>query len=231
MNCNICGCEEFVDMNARKAVRCRSCGSLERTRLFYMYIDLLNIKEGSKILHIAPEEGLYNKLRNLAGEGYVTADYDPKRYSFADNCLKIDLTSMEGWEEQQFDYIFHIHVMEHIPCNIAYPIYHLHRILKVEGIHMCIMPFMNGGYEECFEDLGDAERTKRFGQYDHVRRFGKEDIEMHLGKVLSLPKHFDARDDFSEYQLREANIPQSHWSGFHIGTVLRLKRSDYKLSF
>lgn len=231
MQCNICGCEEFVDMNQRKGVRCRSCGSLERTRLFFLYLEKLNIPKGAKILHIAPEKGVYERLRSLEGVDYIVADIDPERYSFADDCKHIDLTDMEKWEDSSFDYIFHIHVLEHIPCNVAYPIFHLHRILKKDGVHMCVIPFLGGHYDESFADIGDEARTTRFGQYDHVRRFGREDIGSHLGKIVRLPATFDATMVFQEEQLQAANIPENHWRGFHIGTVLQLKKHDYLLNF
>lgn len=229
MKCNICGGEEFVDMNQRVAVRCRSCGSLERTRLFYLYVEKLQIQEGAKILHIAPEKGLYEKIRLIPGVEYHVADIDPARYSFADGCKYIDLTAMEEWPDSAYDYIFHIHVIEHIPCTLAYPIFHLHRMLKPDGVHMCIIPFLGGYYDECLADIGDEERSRRFGQYDHVRRLGREDVGSHLGKIVNLPDAFDPTLDFTTEQLASANIPKNHWQGFHVGTVLKLKKHDYRL--
>lgn len=231
MQCNICGCADFVDMGTRKSVRCAGCGSLERTRLLYLYIQELGIRPGAKILHIAPERGLYEKLKAIPGIEYTVADIDPPRYAFAPECKYIDLTDMAAWPDEEFDYIFHIHVIEHIPCNLAYPMFHLHRILKSDGMHMCVIPFLGGYYDECLADIGDDERSRRFGQYDHVRRLGKEDIPNHLGKIVRLPSQFDATTTFSEDQLRAASIPESQWRGFHISTVLQLRKEDYQLTF
>ncbi len=50
-------------------------------------------------------------------------------------------------------------------------------------------------------------------------------------KVVRLPKQFDATTTFSAEELRAANIPESQWRGFHISTVLQLKKHDYLLSF
>ncbi|MDA3898651.1 MAG: hypothetical protein PF482_21130 [Desulfobacteraceae bacterium] len=94
---------------------------------------------------------------------------------------------------------------------------------------MAIIPFLPGKYDECFQDIGKDERTRRFGQHDHVRRFGDKDIDSHLGKLINLSEKFDATKDFSEKILKEANIPENHWKGFHIGTVLQLKKYDMKL--
>ena len=231
MKCNICGCEEFVDMHNRKGVRCKNCRSLERTRLLWLYLEQYPINSRTKILHLAPEKGIYEQLSlKLAPENYTTADFEPHRFSYAKECKKIDLCSMEEWPADHFDLILHVHVMEHVPCNIAYPLFHIHRMLKNDGIHLCVIPFMGGKYDECFDDIGNEERTRRFGQFDHVRRFGREDIPMHLGKLLNLPEKFNAKDHFSEETLVEANIPQDHWEDFQIGTVLSLKKDDFTLA-
>jgi hypothetical protein len=187
----------------------------------------LPINFKTKILHLAPEKGIYDQLKlKTACGNYVTADINPKAYSFSSECAKIDLCDLEHWPSSYFDIITHAHVLEHVPCNIAYPLFHLHRMLKDSGTHLCIIPFMSGKYDECFQDITDEERTKRFGQHDHVRRFGRDDIKMHLGRLVNVPSSFNARDEFSEEILRDANIPESHWEGFHIGTVLSLKKSD-----
>ena len=183
-------------------------------------------------MHLAPERGLYNVLVNRVEKGnYIPADIDPSKYPFADNCVKIDLCDLDNEPSLQYDLIIHSHVLEHTPCNIAYTIFHLHRMLKKEGHHICIIPFMSGKYDECFQEISDEERVRRFGQFDHVRRFGREDICSHLGKLINIPKDFDATQHFSEEILREANIPENHWRGFHIGTVLLLKRYDMKFLF
>lgn len=218
-------------MNGRKNVRCKNCGSYERTRLLYLYFKQLVLPNKARVLHIAPEKGLYDVLTADPHLDYTVADIDPERYSYAKNCQFIDLTAMEDWQSDCFDLVMHIHVIEHIPCNLAYPMFHLHRLLKETGIHLCVIPILAGHYDETFAEIGDEARIKRFGQYDHVRRLGREDISSHLGKIVHLPETFDATRDFTEDTLREANIPTNHWRGFHMGTVLKLKKRDYSLSF
>ena len=145
MKCNICGCKIFLDMNNRKGVRCKDCGSLERTRLVWMYIQKLNVDSSWKVLHLAPERALYGVLSNLIdNENYTVADISPERYPFAKNCQRIDLCELDEYSSSTYDLILHLHVLEHIPCNIAYPLFHLHRMLKEHGRHLCVIPFMNG---------------------------------------------------------------------------------------
>lgn len=229
MHCNVCGSTEFVDMNGRKGARCAKCGSLERTRLLWLYFQEIELPENASILHLAPEKGMHDailKMENVAN--YVCADFDPARYRFA-NCVKMDLCQLDDQPSLAFDLIIHSHVLEHTPCNIAYTLFHLHRMLTPGGIHLCVIPFLKGEYDECFQDIGNDERTRRFGQFDHVRRFGSNDIASHLGKLLKLPDTFDATTRFAPELLRESNIPEAHWRGFHISTVLQLTRSDMTL--
>ena len=231
MKCNICGCEKFGDFNNRKNVMCLQCRSLERTRLLFMYLQKLDISRDTKILHFAPEKGLYDHLYGVFGENYHPADIDPSRYKYARNIKKIDLINIgeDVIQSNSYDLIIHSHVLEHIPCNIAYILFHLHRILKPTGSHICIIPFTHGKWDESFQDLSEDEKTKRFGQFDHVRRFGNQDIHATLGKIINLPDCFDAGKDFDEQSLIDANIPKNQWTGFMMATVLCLKKYDYKL--
>jgi phosphoglycolate phosphatase len=102
-------------------------------------------------------------------------------------------------------------------------------MLAPDGKHVCIIPFLSCKYDECFQDISNEERTRRFGQFDHVRRFGRNDAHAHLGKIIELPATVDLTAIFSENELLGANIPESHWYGFTIGTVLELAKDDYKL--
>src|SRR6185312_1110324 len=103
MKCNLCGCSEFKDMKSRKSVRCVRCGSLERTRLLWMYLERLALGNETRVLHLAPEKGIYDKLSTILGEeNYVCADIDPPRYAFARNCRKLDLCELNDEPENSY---------------------------------------------------------------------------------------------------------------------------------
>jgi phosphoglycolate phosphatase len=230
IECNICGNQSFIDFGKRVNVRCAKCDSVERTRLLWMYIDSLNLNKNSKVLHIAPEPGIYNRLSKvLSKNNYVVADPSPEFFDFAKDCVKIDLCYLDQEKSMKYDLIIHSHVLSYVPCNIAYPLFHFHRMLKKNGTHICIIPFLAGKYDECFQNIGDKEKIRRFGQPKVVRKFGKDDIESHIGSILDLPLLFDARNDFSETLLKKANIPQEHWTGFQTSTVFMLKKGDFRL--
>jgi hypothetical protein len=65
MKCNLCGSTEFRDVNSRKNVLCTRCGSYERTRLMQLYLAHHGIRRDMRVLHFAPEPGLYRWLRPL----------------------------------------------------------------------------------------------------------------------------------------------------------------------
>lgn len=230
MHCNICGGVEFGPMGERPNARCIHCHSVERTRLLWMYLSRHNITPEMRILHLAPEPGLYTAISARLNEGnYHTGDIEPGRYSFAKGIQRIDLCDLDHLPDDHYDFIVHLHVLEHIPCNIAYTLFHLHRSLKPTGRHVCVIPFLAGYYDECFAEIGAVERNRRFGQDDHVRRFGRDDVDKHLGSVLSFSKDFDASRDFSAAELLSANIPHACWSGLTPNTVLSLSKYDMRL--
>ncbi|CAN7684144.1 class I SAM-dependent methyltransferase [Rhizobium rhizogenes] len=216
-------------MRSRPNVQCLSCNSLERTRLLWLYLDRLQLSPTASILHFAPEKSIYNRFRErYPNANYVTADVDPRPYPFVEKIEHFDLCDLDHHESDQWDLIVHSHVLEHTPCNIAYTLYHLHRILKPMGQHICVIPFLPGKFDETYQDIPLNERLKRFGQRDHVRSFGKEDIGSHVGALLNIPQHYDVTQSFSADELRAANIPETAWQGYTINTVLTLGKYDMK---
>ena len=230
--CNVCGGNEFATVRGRVNAKCKGCNSLERTRLMWLYIDRIPLDEQSRVLHIAPERGIAQRLTQvLAPDNYVIADLDPSRYAdLAATCQPIDLCDLGAWPNDEFDVIIHSHVIEHVPCTVAYPLFHLQRMLKPTGSHVAIVPFMSGRYDESLQELTEDERNVRFGQFDHVRRFGVDDRETHLGKLMRLPDEYDATTDFDEATLRTANIPESEWRGYGISTVMVWGKDDWLLT-
>lgn len=198
----------------------------------WMYIQSrFALNHNTKILHLAPEKGLYSAIRRIVpAENYIGSDISQDNYGFVDNFRRIDLTSdLEQFEDNQFDLIIHSHVLEHVPCNIAYVLYQIHRILKPSGKHICVIPFMGGAYEESFAQMPPEEATRRFGQSDHVRRFGIQNLANALGCIITLPQTFDAETDFGTEAMDHYNIPASCRKGFQASTVLCLNKGDYKL--
>lgn len=147
--------------------------SLERHRLLWLYLqnetEFFSTPKKLKTLHIAPEQcflSLFKKQQNLE---YVTADLESP---IAD--VKADICNLP-FEDNSFDVIFCNHVLEHIPDDKK-AMQELFRVLKKGGFGIFQIP-QDISREKTFEDnsiTNQKERAKIFGQYDHVRIYGKD---------------------------------------------------------
>jgi SAM-dependent methyltransferase len=145
--------------------------SLERHRLLWLYLknetDFFTAK--LKVLHFAPEQAFYKRFKSLSNLKYTTTDLNSP---LAD--VKTDICNLP-FEEGSFDVILCNHVLEHIPDDTK-AMQELYRILKVGGIGIFQIP-QDLNREKTFEDnsiTDKKERAKIFGQYDHVRIYGRD---------------------------------------------------------
>jgi hypothetical protein len=232
ISCNICGGQTFTPMRSRPDVRCAGCASLERTRVVALQLKKHGLPQpGSRVLHLAPEPGLSNYLSQRVGaENYHAYDLEPERFSFC-KVERLDLCSeAETLPSDTFHLVVHVHVIEHVPCNYAAVLYHLHRALHPDGLHVMCIPFLDGAYDECWAALSGAERVRRFGQNDHMRRFGTEDVQRSLGALFELPAEYDLEKEFGAELLERHRIPGYARRGFTPHTVLMARKRDWKLA-
>lgn len=228
--CNICGVQDWQDMNARKGVRCGNCKSLERTRALKLLLDHHKApKAGATILHFAPERSLAEWIKTTNPGHYDMVDIAPERYKHSDVRRFDATTDCETLPDNHYDLIIHNHVLEHIPCNIAYMLFHLSRALKPDGFHVFSIPIMKGHYAEDFAPLTREEATERFGQFDHLRRFSRDDIHLHLAKLMNIDLEYSLYKTHDAETLDAANIPEHERTGLKGSTIFVTKKSDYLL--
>jgi predicted SAM-dependent methyltransferase len=145
--------------------------SLERHRLIWLYLknetDFFTAEK--KVLHIAPEQCFLKLFKAQKNLHYITADlYSP----IAD--VKADICDLP-FEESSFDVVFCNHVLEHITDDKK-AMSELFRVLKPGGMGIFQIP-QDLTHETTYEDFSitnPEERKKHFGQYDHVRIYGKD---------------------------------------------------------
>ena len=150
--------------------------SLERHRLLWLFLknetSFFTKAEKKKVLHFAPEQAFYKLFRNQKNIDYTTTDlYSP----LAD--VKADICNLP-FEDNTYDYIFCNHVLEHIPDDTK-AMNELFRILKPNGMAILQIP-QDLSRAKTFSDdtiLNQKERAKIFGQYDHVRIYGRDYFE------------------------------------------------------
>lgn len=191
--CNICGYRfsTFLPFGvpAREA-KCPVCDSLERHRHIYVYIaSLYPFLNSKKVLHFAPEPILKEIFLKSDAE-YYDVDINPKKATY-----QIDITNI-SFSDNMFDYIFCIHVLEHIPDDKK-AMSELYRVLKPGGIAYLCVPLKKIFHED-LTITDPAERTRVYGQSDHVRQYDFETFRNRLSDagfntdIVSYPTSFPA---------------------------------------
>lgn len=145
--------------------------SLERHRLLWLWLknETDFFSKPQKVLHFAPEQAFYKRFRKLNHLDYTTTDLNSP---LAD--VKADICDLP-FVDNSFDCILCNHVLEHIPDDEK-AMKELFRVLKPEGMAILQIP-QDLNRAETFEDNSIVDRKKRaeiFGQYDHVRIYGRD---------------------------------------------------------
>ena len=157
--------------NPRENVLSPSTLSLERHRLLWLFLqqetDLF--RSNLKVLHFAPEQAFYKRFRKLKNLDYTTTDLNSPLSD-----IKADICNLP-FEDNTYDVILCNHVLEHIPDDQK-AMQELYRVLKPGGWGVFQIP-QDLQRERTFEDdniIDRKERAKIFGQYDHVRIYGRD---------------------------------------------------------
>ena len=211
MQCPICGSTRFRDKNTRTNAECVVCWSLERHRYQWLVMRRMDIvRPGRRTLHCAPEPHLVRHFHAFLGNDYVPCDMTPDRYR--DRLVKVQrLDLCEGIADigdGSFDVVIMNHVLEHLRCSVEATLRHVKRILRIGGQFMFSVPFDGPGTRENL-DLGLAaeERSRCFGQADHMRIFGTEDFPDLCARTLGVCRLLRATEYFSRAELENANVP------------------------
>jgi len=180
--------------NQRNNVLSPSTLSLERHRLLWLYLQnetdffessldsdspitkrkRLKLRKTApdevlKVLHFAPEQEFYKRFKKLNNIDYTTTDL---LSPLAD--VKADICNLP-FEDNYYDIIFCNHVLEHIPDDTK-AMQELYRVLKPSGMGIFQIP-QDLTRATTFSDnsiVDPKERAKIFGQYDHVRVYGRD---------------------------------------------------------
>ncbi len=186
VKCPICGSKFEIfgsfGLKKRTNAQCYQCGSLERHRLMFLYINNkiefpVNHFKPLKILHFAPSRPLFNAFLNIDDIEYVPCDLFNEHYNkrlSTSKVIKVDITNIP-FQDNYFDFILCSHVLEHIP-NDKLAMLELYRVMKKGGSGIFQVP-IDYDRETTFEDWSitdPKEREKAFGQFDHVRWYGRD---------------------------------------------------------
>jgi SAM-dependent methyltransferase len=133
------------------------------------------LQQRMRMLHIAPELCLENKLKKIENVDYTRIDL------YAENVdVRCSLTHLSFCSDV-FDLIYCSNVLEHINED-RLAISELFRVTKRGGLAIIQVPVEG---ERTFEDATvtcPIERDRLFGQWDHVRLYGR-DVKQRLERA------------------------------------------------
>ncbi len=172
--CPICEStvKEFRPFVTMKQAWCPVCGSMPWHRLAHLVFQKrTNLFDATpkRMLHIAPELEFAKRFRSMPQLDYVAADLDTSRPMVTE---KMDICDIRH-PDQTFDVIYCSHVLEHVPDDRK-AMREFQRVLKLGGWAVLIVPMFEEPTDEDPAITDPAERERRFGQVDHVRRYGPD---------------------------------------------------------
>lgn len=191
----------------RENVLSPSTLSLERHRLLWLYLknETGLFTEKIKLLHFAPEQAFYKRFKKMRNLEYTTTDLNSP---LAD--VKADICNLP-FKDNSFNFILCNHVLEHIPDDTK-AMQELYRVLEPGGTAILQIP-QDLSRAVTFHDdsiTSRKERAKIFGQYDHVRVYGRDyfDKLRSIGfnvQEIAYTKSLDA-SDIDKYRLAKGEI-------------------------
>ena len=158
----------------RENVLSPSTLSLERHRLLWLYLknETDFFKTPKKVLHFAPEQAFYKRFKKIKHFDYTTTDLNSPIAT-----VKADICNLP-FESNSFDVILCNHVLEHI-LDDTKAMQELYRVMQPGGMGVFQIP-QDLNRDKTFTDdtiTNKKARAKIFGQYDHVRIYGKDYFE------------------------------------------------------
>ncbi len=163
---------------------CPVCDSSYRTRAVVALLKSLDINYSNKrILHIAPEKGIYKYLKSKNPKSYICGDISPHKYSHFAKVEPVNLTNIP-FSSDSFDLIICNHVLEHIPDDRK-AMEEIFRVLSKGGNAILQVPISNV-LTKTLEDTDTdtpVKRLKKYGQEDHVRVYAFNDYIQRLSNA------------------------------------------------
>lgn len=120
------------------------------------------------MLHVAPE-GALSRLFSPDFD-YVSIDLDGSQAMMA-----MDITALI-FDDESFDVVICNHVLEHVPDDRR-AMDELYRVMKRGGWGSLQVPMIGDITQEDLSITDPAERSRLYGQDDHVRQYGRDFLE------------------------------------------------------
>ena len=158
---------------------CPVCNSFGRHRMMALILEK-NINSSTnikKILHFAPELGIRSWLKKK----FPKFEYRSSNLDGYDSDLSLDLMNI-SLQSNSVDYVILSHVLEHVKDDTR-ALKEIKRILAPNGKLFLQVPLSKNQKTIRKYLNSDKDRCINYGQADHVRLFGKEDLTHQLTNI------------------------------------------------
>lgn len=171
VECTICGWHGIrfaPSFKPRRSNRiCPRCKSNERYRALELWLRSQPVREGARLLEVAPIELVQPTAVELGYE-YSSVDLMSRRAR-----VRGDLCQLP-FADGSFDVVVCFHVLEHIPADVD-AMASMARVLTPHGHAVVVVPWDPSSATTSEDpDASPEERQRRFGQTDHVRMYGRD---------------------------------------------------------
>ncbi|WP_310415830.1 methyltransferase domain-containing protein [Chamaesiphon sp. OTE_8_metabat_110] len=188
---------------------CPNCSASDRDRLYALYFqkEVSEVKDEFRLLDIAPSASLQKLIK---------AKYPHIGYRSADMMMDgvddvVDITQMDLYEDDTFDFFICSHILEHIE-NDRKAMSELYRVLTRGGKGIVMVPVVLSLQEDYKnpEVTTPEDRWKHFGQDDHVRMYSKTGFIDKLTSagftVAQLNINFFGSEAFDRYGIHPRSV-------------------------
>lgn len=200
--CTVCG-GNFGRFIGKEDGVCPYCGSETRHRFLVAMITniLIDRQDGYRTLFFAPDWGVQRWLKKRPQKfSVVTADLSAPNVD-----LQLDIVDTK-METCSYDAVLCSHVLEHVPNDLG-AMKEIRRLLRPNG-HLLLQVPIDWGSATTDEDFGIVdpdERQARFGQFDHVRLYGR-DIMAKLDAAEFSVEAVHCKDFFDDGQMKKYGL-------------------------
>jgi SAM-dependent methyltransferase len=197
--CALCGSHLRTFLPHGNPIRlhsvCPVCQSRERHRLAWLFMSECVFVDDRpcKVLHVAPEPSVAQRMRKLEQVDYVCGDIR------ATDGIRMDVHELP-FKDQSFDFVYCSHVLNMVRDDVQ-ALRELKRVLRTDGMALVQVPLSSG--EKTIESESgwdDHDRIAAFGD-PHIRRsHGKDAVTRFEQSGLRVERiDFAARHDAASF--------------------------------